>query len=44
VYEVSDILSAIKDSFGRKAVKYLKVTAPQWLPRITRLRGGRTER
>jgi putative transposase len=44
VYEVSDILSAIKEPVGRKAVKYLKVSAPDWLPRITRLRGGRTER
>ena len=44
VYEVSDILSAIKEPVGRKAVKYLKVAAPAWLPRITRLRGGRTER
>jgi hypothetical protein len=28
VYEVSDILSAIKEHVGRKAVKYLKVPAP----------------
>ena len=26
------------------AIDYLKVEAPQWLPRITRQRGGRTER
>jgi REP-associated tyrosine transposase len=28
VYEVSDILSPIKEPVGRKAVKYLKVPAP----------------
>jgi len=44
VYQVSDILSAIKEPVGRKAVKYLADHAPAWLPRITRIRGGRTER
>ena len=42
VYEVSAILSAIKEPVGRTAVKYLEVTLPDWLPRITRIRGGRT--
>jgi putative transposase len=44
VYEISTILSAIKEPVGRKAVKHLEVHAPAWLPRITRIRGGRSER
>jgi hypothetical protein len=44
VSEVSDILSEIQEPARRKAVKYLKVSALDWLPRITWLRGGSTER
>jgi putative transposase len=43
-YEVSAILGAIKEPVGRAAVKYLESHAPQWLPRLTRCRGRRTER
>jgi putative transposase len=43
-YRVADILSAIKEPVGRRAVKHLAEYAPDWLPRITRTRGQRTER
>jgi putative transposase len=43
-YEMASILKAIKEPVGRKALLYLAEHAPQWLPRITRKRGNRTER
>jgi putative transposase len=43
-YRVADILSAVKEPVGRRAVNYLVEHAPHWLPRITRARGQRTER
>jgi putative transposase len=43
-HKISGILGAIKEPVGRKAIKYLEVNAPQWLPRITRRRGQRIER
>ena len=38
------ILQAIKEPVGRRAVAYLEENAPEWLARITRRRGARTER
>jgi putative transposase len=43
-YEISAILKAIKEPVGRSAVSYLAQHSPEWLPRITRQRGTRTER
>jgi putative transposase len=43
VYEISAILKEIKEPVGRQAVSYLAEHAPEWLPRITRQRGQRTE-
>ncbi len=43
-YEISTILKAIKSPVARRAIDFLKVEAPEWLPRITRRRGTRTER
>jgi putative transposase len=43
-YTVSSILKAIKAPVGRRAIQYLESHAPEWLPRITRHRGKRTER
>lgn len=44
VYEVAAILRAIKEPVGRRASAFLAKNAPQWLPRITQVRGGRTKR
>jgi len=44
VCNISTIVHAIKQPVGHKAIAYLKAHAPQWLPRITRRRGKRTER
>jgi putative transposase len=41
-YKVEEILKAIKEPVGRKAVAYLREHAPHWLPRIT-VRRGRCE-
>jgi putative transposase len=43
-YDVRIFLQQIKEPVGRKAVKYLRVHAPHWLPRITVKRGKRLER
>jgi putative transposase len=43
-HSVGDFRQAIKEPVGRKAVGYLREHAPEWLPRITRRRGQRTER
>jgi putative transposase len=41
---ISAILQAIKQPVGQRAVAYLETHAPQWLPKITRRRGGSRER
>ena len=41
---IAPILKAIKQPVGQRGVAYLEAYAPRWLPRITRVRGGRTER
>jgi putative transposase len=43
-YEISAILQSIKQPVGQRAVKFLTANAPEWLPRITRCRGGSKER
>jgi putative transposase len=43
-YDISQIRQAIKAPVARQAIEYLQVHAPEWLPRITRQRGQRTER
>jgi putative transposase len=44
VYDIAEILTAIKEPVGRKAIKYVRDHAPQWLPRITVKHGKRLER
>jgi putative transposase len=43
-YDIALIKKAIKAPVGSKAVKYIKENSPDWLPRITRRRGAKTER
>lgn len=43
-YCVSAILKAIKQPVGMRAMRYLEEYAPHWLPKVTRVRAGRTER
>jgi putative transposase len=43
-YDMATILKAIKEPVGRSGVSYIAEHAPDWLPRITRQRGRRTER
>jgi putative transposase len=43
-YDIADIPQAIKSPVGRKAMEYLEEHAPDWLPRLTRQRGRKTER
>ena len=43
-YDIAKIKTAIKEPVGRKAIKYLEDNNPEWLPKITRQRGKRTER
>ena len=43
-YDISAILKSIKEPVGRRALAYLKESRPDWLPRLTRVRGGRRER
>ena len=43
-YDIADIRHAIKAPVGEKAIRYLVEEAPEWLSRITRTRGEKTER
>ncbi len=43
-YDIADMRKAIKSPVGSKAVKYLSAERPDWIPRITRTRGKKTER
>ncbi len=43
-YAISNILYAVKKPVGRQALAFLKDHRPDWLPRLTRQRGARTER
>jgi putative transposase len=38
------ICKAIKAPVGKRAIHYLETEAPEWLPRITRRRGSKTDR
>ena len=44
VYDISEIRKAIKAPVARVAIQYLEVNSPEWITRITRNRGHRTER
>ncbi|MGI9427668.1 MAG: transposase, partial [Bythopirellula sp.] len=43
-YDIAQIHKSIKSPLGSRAIKYLLAEAPQWIPKITRQRGERTER
>ncbi len=43
-YDIADIKKAIKSPVGRKAINHLLVEAPDWITRITRKRGKKSER
>ena len=43
-YDIATIRKAIKAPVGRKAIQWIKVNAPEWLPKITRARGEKLER
>ena len=44
LYDIAAIRQAIKEPVGRQAMKYLTQNGPDWLPRLTRTRGKKTER
>lgn len=41
---MAGMLKAIKSPVGRRAIAHLETHRPDWLPRLTRRRGGRVER
>lgn len=43
VYDIAKIRSAIKEPVGRRALNYFRTHEPNWLPKLQRDRGGRTE-
>ena len=43
-HDVSTMMAAIKEPVGRRAIQYLQRQSPQWLTKLTRKRGRRTER
>jgi len=43
-YDISTFTRAIKQPVSRRAMRYLEKHDPQWLPKLTRTRGKRTER
>jgi putative transposase len=43
-YDIARIRQAIKEPVGRKAIAFLEEHSPEWLARVTRQRGQRTER
>jgi len=43
-YDISKIRKAIKAPVGMRAIRHIKKEAPEWLGRITRQRGKKTER
>ena len=44
VYDIADIRKAIKSPVASKAIAFLFAEAREWIPRITRKRGSKTER
>ena len=43
VYDTAVIRRLIKEPVATNAIQYLKEHAPEWLPKITRMRGHKTE-
>lgn len=43
-YDIADLRKQIKAPVAKQAINHLQQHAPEWLPRITRQRGSRTER
>ena len=43
-YDIADFRKAIKAPVGSKAIKYLRTESPEWIPRLTRKRGNKSER
>jgi putative transposase len=43
-YDIAQIQKAIKGPVAKRAIRFLERSAPDWLPRITRVRGQKTER
>ena len=44
VYDIAQIRKAIKEPVGRKAIRHMEENSPAWLDKLTRERGGKTER
>ena len=44
IYDIADIRHAIKSPVGQKSIRHLERETPEWLPQITRVRGGKSER
>ncbi|QDT14879.1 REP-associated tyrosine transposase [Alienimonas californiensis] len=44
IYDVAAFRKAVKEPVGRRAMAYLEEQAPEFLPRLVRRRGRRTER
>jgi len=44
VYDMAQILRAIKQPVSRRALRYVATNASEWLPRMTQKRGNRVER
>ena len=44
IYDIATIRQAIKAPVARRAIDHLKQHSPEWLKRITRQRGDKTER
>lgn len=43
-YDMANIRKAIKSPVATQAIQYIQENTPEWLPRITRQRGQKTER
>jgi len=43
VYEIDDILAAIKQPVARRGMAYLRKSAPEWLPKLKVVRSRRSE-
>lgn len=44
IYDIAVFRKCVKALVARKAIGYLEEHSPEWIPRITRQRGSRTER
>jgi putative transposase len=44
VYDIARIRKAIKEPVGRQAIAFLATNSPDWLAKLTRKRGRKTER